>query len=203
MAANLIGLCGLARSGKTTAAEYFVSRGLIRLSFSAPIKVMLRCIGLSEREILGDLKDVPCDALLGHTPRHAMQTLGTDWGRKMIGEDIWANIGIMRASMVLSGIERDPSLSGCRGVVFDDVRFRNEVEAIKALGGLVIRIERGGMVAGQHESEAGVKDLDADAVIRNDGDLQRLYEQCEFFLSTEAAKCRAPNWQSFAPRGTM
>lgn len=64
-------------------------------------------------------------------------------------------------------------------IVADDVRFAEEAAAIRALGGLVVRIERPGAgldgAAAAHPSEAGGVGP-VDVVIVNDGDLPRLFD---------------------------
>ncbi|MDX2308096.1 MAG: hypothetical protein NW216_07655 [Hyphomicrobium sp.] len=60
-----------------------------------------------------------------------------------------------------------------RAVIADDVRFPNEAAAVRALGGIVIRIERPGLVAAAaHTSERGV--VEADVTILNDGNRAQL-----------------------------
>jgi hypothetical protein len=81
-AARLIALTGYAGSGKSTLADILAcEHGFTVVKFAGPLKAMLRALGLDEREIEGDLKEQPCQLLAGHTPRRAMQTLGTEWGR--------------------------------------------------------------------------------------------------------------------------
>ncbi len=46
----------------------------------------------TEDKIEGSLKAKPCSLLAGKTPRHAMQTLGTEWGRNCIGDGFWINL---------------------------------------------------------------------------------------------------------------
>src|SRR5690606_14973273 len=62
-----------------------------------------------------------------------------------------------------------------------DVRFINEVEALKSLGAVVVRVERPGSglqgAAGQHASETELADLQADYTIENGGTLEDLAEQ--------------------------
>lgn len=99
----------------------------------AGVKAMMRCLGLGDREIEGDLKEKPHPVLCGKSPRHAMQTLGTDWGRDRIGRDLWVNAGIEATHRAL-----DQGGS----VVIDDCRFENEGEAVRALGGEIIQIRR-------------------------------------------------------------
>lgn len=49
-------------------------------------KDMLSALRLSQEELHGPpaIRDSPSARLSGRSPRYAMQTLGTDWGRRMI-----------------------------------------------------------------------------------------------------------------------
>jgi hypothetical protein len=152
---RIVGLTGLAGSGKSTAAEYLERQhGYVRLRFAAPLKNALRRMlqdalvddHTIERMIEGDLKEVPQPVLLGKTPRHAMQRLGTEWGRHCIGEAFWVNL-------LQNTIEGLPP--GTR-IVVEDVRFTNEAKMLRSLGGKIIRMEGRGGIAGSHPSEAGV-----------------------------------------------
>jgi hypothetical protein len=153
---GLVGLTGKAGSGKTTAAQVLVDAGWHRVKFAGPLKDMLRGMGLTDRHIEGDLKEVPCDLLGGQTPRYAMQTLGTEWGRGLIHPDLWIMLARQRiVTAMAAGLN----------VVVDDVRFENEAAVIRDLGGYVVGLERGDG-AGGHISEAGVA---ADLVYQNTG----------------------------------
>ena len=125
----IIGFCGPAGSGKSTAAAHLVAHyGFTRVRFAGPLKAMMRALGCSEREVDGDLKETPCALLGGRTPRQAMQWLGTEWGREMIAGDLWLRAWAVEAE------QHDH-------VVCDDVRFPNEEAAIRARGGIIVRIE--------------------------------------------------------------
>ena len=164
--AKLIGITGRAGSGKTAAAKDFVARGYERLRFADPIKQMARALGLSEAQVDGGEKEVPVAYLCGRTPRYILQTLGTEWGRDLIGRTLWVDLLKWRAMDLLS---RDYD------VVVDDVRFENEAEAIKRLGGTVIRIVRPVLVNGMgHRSESEIGALRVDHEILNDGTLDEL-----------------------------
>lgn len=164
----VIGLCGYAGAGKTTAASVLVrNHGYTRLRYAAPIKAAVAAIiaagsgdsGYARRCVDGDLKERPCAELGGATPRVAMQTLGTEWGRRYLGELAWLNIMQMRAGALLAEGRR---------IVIDDVRFDDEARQVKRLGGPVLLVQRADVVRrSAHKSE----DLPPyDAVIRNDGD---------------------------------
>ena len=154
----VIALTGPAGSGKSTAARHLVNaHGYALVKFAGPLKSMMRMVGLSDREIEGDLKEEPSAVLCGRTPRYAMQTLGTEWGRDIIGPDFWANVWFEVAAEVLD--------QGGR-VVCDDCRFDNEAEAVRKLGGLVLSLHGRGGIEGDHASEAG--GVKADFSICND-----------------------------------
>ncbi len=131
---DLIAFTGHANCGKSTAAKMLVNQhGYTLVKFAGPLKQMLYAIGLTTAEIEGDLKEQPCLLLGGHTPRYAMQTLGTEWGRKLISPNLWVNVAMDGVHAVLD--------QGGK-VVIDDCRFPNEVEAIRLAGGTVVRIVR-------------------------------------------------------------
>lgn len=191
MSLCVIGLTGLAASGKSTVSDRLRREwGAHVRPFAGPLKRMLR--GFLEdqgveplaarRMTSGDLKEVPADCLAGQTPRRAMQRLGTEWGRGL-GETLW--IDAWRRSIEASDF--DAAVDGSTVlVVADDVRFHNEVDAIRALGGIIVRIDRPGAglagTSGDHESETA--DLgDPDMVIANDGDLDHLAAQVDAIAS--------------------
>ncbi|WP_298357495.1 deoxynucleotide monophosphate kinase [Rhodoblastus sp.] len=148
-APRLIGLCGAAGSGKSFAAAHLEdAHDFNRLRFAAPLKKMLRALGLTEAEIEGERKEQPCGLLCGKTPRQAMQWLGTEWGRKLIGAEFWVNAW---------GELADDLLANQCAIAVEDVRFANEAAAIWKRGGLLVRIDRAGAgsaSAAGHESEA-------------------------------------------------
>jgi hypothetical protein len=92
--------------------------------------------------------------------RRFLQELGTG-ARQVFGEDFWVK-------QAVEGI-------GKANVVFSDVRFHSEVDAVHALGGKLIRIDRPGRVAEGHISETALSNFDGwDAVIQNTGTVQDL-----------------------------
>ncbi len=156
----LIGLCGPKECGKSTVSKDLArlllglkphqqlhpSQSVRRLRFAGAVKAMLRALGLSEAQVDGDKKETPSELLGGKTPREAMQSLGTEWGRDLVSPDLWCN-----ATMQLVDDSPDDV------IVIDDVRFDNEAAAIRARGGYVIEIFRAGTsYNSEHASEAGL-----------------------------------------------
>jgi len=165
----LIGFIGPIGCGKTTAQKRLQeSFGFARVRFAGPLKEMMRALGLTEAEIEGARKEKPCALLGGQTPRHAMQTLGTEWGRGLIAPDIWINA--WRAAV---------DASNAIGVVADDCRFPNEAAAIRALGGKIVRISgRAGETATPAHASEG-QSIAADLEITNNGDLAGFFAQVD------------------------
>ena len=157
----LIGITGLAGSGKSEAAAILERRGFTRISFATPLKRMIAVI-CDETDKLATPP-----ILCGRTLRYCYQTLGTEWGRMLVGEKLWTNIAMTAADAV------------GWSVVIDDVRFGNEAEAIIDNGGFVWRISRPGLVRMGHASEAGVPDELIAAEIDNSGSIADLEQQLE------------------------
>lgn len=167
---TLIAFTGLAGSGKSTAALHLVNvHGFERIRFAGPLKAMMAALGLTPEQIDGSEKETPCDLLDGRTPRYAMQTIGTEWGRDLIAPDLW--IRAWQAALPATG-----------NVVVDDCRFPNEARAVEAAGGLLVRIVRDGAGAGAagHASEA--HDLPAYRIVCNNGTVTDLYRRIDALL---------------------
>lgn len=176
----LIGITGLKRSGKDTAADHLVNPiGFQRTRFAEPLKMMLMQLyhtaGLSIDEALerieGSLKETPDPILCGRTPRHAMQTLGTEW-RDLIGKHLWTGIWMNRVKELLA--------EG-KNVVVTDCRFHHEAEAIRYLGGHIIQIYRPDLPKSwdAHVSEQEMMQIIPDITIINNGSIADLHHKIE------------------------
>ncbi len=179
---TILALTGLAGSGKSTAAAHLVNaHGFARVRFAGPLKDMMRALGLTDAEIDGDRKELPCALLGGKTPRHAMQTVGTEWGRNLIDPDLWIRAWQAAVARLPAG----------QPVVVDDCRFPNEAAAVRAAGGALVRIERtaGGTIS-LHSSEG--QDLGEAIRVRNDGPIVALYMQLDELLLDQVAVGDAP-----------
>jgi hypothetical protein len=182
---SLVAFTGRIRHGKTAAGRFLIDQhGFDRVSFADPLKVMLMTLGVTREQLYHqDFKEKPCEKLCGRTPRHAMQTIGTDWGRKMIHPDLWVEAA--RRQM------REQMTQG-KKLVIDDLRFDNEAQVVHDLGGVVIKIERPGVdpatawwqvlvnwLRGSrpHASERGISPALVTATVPNDGSLHQLYDR--------------------------
>ena len=118
---------------------------------------------------------LPDSDLVKVTPRMIMQLLGTEGGRVAIHPNIWVNTLI------------DKYKSGMRWFI-SDCRFPNEADAVKAKGGLVIRIERPNQITTadgkhMHPSETSLDNYEGfDHVFINDGSIEDLVKKVEEWL---------------------
>lgn len=163
---QLIGLVGVARAGKDTVADFLHQyRQFCRRAFADPLKdTAATLFGLPlDAFYLGD-REQP-DPFWGISPREMLQKLGTESVRNVFGEDFW----IRRMEL---------SLPPGESVVITDVRFPNEVAAVRRWGGTIWGIRRPGVApVSPHISERmAAEDLDAvcDRVLMNDGSLDDL-----------------------------
>lgn len=98
-----------------------------------------------------------------NTPRSLMQSLGTEFGRNMIHPNIWVNAtfadyqpnGAPYNSLgdVFDDLKLFPSETKMPNWVISDVRFLNEIKAIKNRGGILIRVDRDSDSKDSHVSE--------------------------------------------------
>jgi deoxynucleotide monophosphate kinase-like protein len=176
---KMIAFVGLRRSGKDTAALALVNQGWKLVKFADALKGMLRYyldyVGVHpeviEELIEGSRKEEPNDNFCGKSCRWAMQSLGTEWGRNLIGDDLW-----VRATMSRAWQYQNTAISDCR--------FPNEAEAIHQNGGKIIRIERAGLIADSHPSEAGIATLPYDFSLVNDGTVDELQQKVLQLISS-------------------
>lgn len=175
----LIAVTGQKGSGKDTFAQVLVREfDFVHTRFADPLKNMLRTLfsdcGVDPEDYIeGPYKDAPCDTLCGKTPRHAMQTLGTEW-RDMIDRKLWSNLWAKRAEVFLKqGLP----------VVVTDCRFIHEAARVRSLGGYIIRVERPmHRTDDLHISETEMNLIDADVTILNDGTIGRLHQKAREIL---------------------
>lgn len=132
------------------------------------------------------------------TPRKLLQLIGTDCGRNIIHPNIWVNATMSEYKDIVEE-KRGDNLAWVNtpNWLITDVRFPNEVKAIKDRGGMVIRVSRPySTVVGQgnglqatfsqdqfHESEIALDNYkEFDCLISNEGSISSLIEMVETFL---------------------
>lgn len=172
---KIIGLHGLARSGKDTLAAYLVEHhGFVRIGLADPLRKFVSDItGIPLEELMdGPAKETPIEWLNQKSPRVLMQTLGTEWGRDMVDPEMWLKV----AHQAVRRARQD----GAPGVVIPDIRFDNEAAFVKTFGGEVFKVVRESAApVSAHVSEAGVAPWLIDGVVDNNGPLSALAHAAE------------------------
>lgn len=207
----IIGICGLIGAGKDTAADYLVGfHGFRRDSFASTLKDAVAAVFGWDRELLEgrtpearawrERVDPWWAERLGMpnlTPRWILQYWGTDVIRNHFHDDIW--IAALESRLARRSDH----------TVISDVRFPNEVLAIKAQGGKVIWIQRGSIPhwyelaaranggdtkaqewldkEGIHSSEYSWAGTEFDQIVVNNDSIDRLYSQIKSLVQEDLA----------------
>ena len=141
----IIGICGLIGSGKGTVADFLVEqRGFTKISFADRLKDGVASVFGWDREMLeGNTEDSRAwrekvdpywSTETGHpiTPRLVLQLFGTDCMRNGFYDGVWV-------SLVKKQLLDNPD----KDFVIPDVRFENEAEMIRSIGGQLWHVKRG------------------------------------------------------------
>lgn len=150
---KIIGVCGLKGSGKDTIGDIICKNddSFVKMSFADTLKDITAILMGWDRKLLqGDTiesrewrekaDDYWSDAFGKMiTPRIILQQLGTEVLRNHFLQSIWVD------SLKKKIINSD------KNIVITDVRFPNEIDMIKELGGTIYRVERGELPKWYHE----------------------------------------------------
>lgn len=202
---RIIGIVGFIGSGKDTVADFLVENyGYTRDSFAAPLKDAAASVFGWDRALLegstpesrswrNQIDSWWANRLgIPHiTPRWVLQHWGTEVLREGFHDDIW-----------IASLERR-FIQSKNDIVISDVRFPNEMQAIRNVGGTLIRVVRGPeptwfaqaicantnqdtslqqsanqalIELGIHASERAWVGLPVDYTVSNSGTIQELYE---------------------------
>lgn len=190
----LIGIYSPApRCGKTTLAGLLVrDHGYTCMSFADPLRAVLRTLlqqfNVSDTRIDSYLKNkeeiIP---ELGVSMRYLLRTFGTEWGRNFVDENIWTNCMQSRIT----------PYDAPAYVVIDDLRFEDEFDFIKRLGGSTWRLSNKrvsvpvrqrwwqkllGIKPKLHRSDCGLEHRNFDVYVSNDDSIADLSDTLELIL---------------------
>jgi hypothetical protein len=193
---NIMGISGLAGSGKDTVSDFFTANyGVVKIAFADPIKIFAKQMwDFSHNQLFGpsQYRTQP-DERYKHseteflTSRHVLQGLGT--AGRALEQDVWARYGVDMAKKLLTPGHRysqgkvvsDVDSPEVKAVIITDARFINELRYIKQAGGILIRVVRPGSGLpgeyGKHQSEtemATINDSEFNYIINNTGTLEDL-----------------------------
>jgi hypothetical protein len=165
---RLVGLSGYSGVGKDAVAEILIrERGYTRVSFAAPLR--MAALGVDPyilpagQRLSRIIQEIGWDEAKRRYPevRRFLQRLGTEGGREIHGHDCWIKIAREKINQIPGPI------------VITDVRFPNEADMIRKLGGDVWRVNRPGVgPVNSHISDSF--QFSVDFTLENDGDMEHL-----------------------------
>jgi len=171
---QIIGLVGLKQVGKSTVASHLEEKhGFVRHNFKDALVEEIKQNFPDLLKLLSELYELTIDELFEVKPplmRALMQNYGTEVRR---GDDpqYW--------------IKRWEEKLGDSNTVVDDVRFKNEADAVKSKYGTVVRLTRPDIIPGDgHDSETEGLSIEDDYEIHsNKGSHDSLYEMVDDVLN--------------------
>lgn len=188
----ILGLTGHAKSGKDTGAydliEFLRSDGINakKIAFADPIRKIGTIFGFTSQQMSDqNLKETFCNPNFPLvTPRKFMQLVGSEMFRNNLDKDCWVKVTSTTLNREIEEakgfLDRFANLYPDDGKIYpnsviliSDVRFPNEVEMIRLLGGKIVKISRPSLTTGgagwmKHESEKYIDQIDADISLVND-----------------------------------
>lgn len=174
---KLIGISGLAHTGKDTLANFLKEKRkeIVIESFATPIKeIMVNYFGFTREQVYDQILKEIEDKFWNITPRKLMQLIGTEMFRKNFRYDVWVKVFEKK-------ILNNPN----NFFVVADVRFNNEAEMVIRNNGIVIKILRNSdnVVNMSHESEKGIDENLVHIFLDNNGDLNDLKKNANIILN--------------------
>jgi hypothetical protein len=165
--------------GKTTVAKYIATMwGFKHMSFADPLRAIIHTLyrqaGISTPMIKYYMHNKEGKETLipefGKTYRYMIRTLGTEWGRDMIDENMWTNILVNR-------VRRAKANPNTKFIV-DDTRFKSEWNTTRYNFNAElweVRNENLEIVHTEHRSEGELHTTPKNVLIKNNGTLVDLY----------------------------
>lgn len=184
----IIGLVGRRGTGKSAAAAYLCKEfDAVELTFAQPLRDIAEIFGFTDAEIYGVQADKERKNAIWQVSFRDFATIcGTELFRNALPEhlptmqDCWVQILERRITQQLTR-EVPPEI-----IVVSDVRFENEAQMIKKLGGYLVRINRKTALDtdqhAQHASETEQTDIEVDHSIDNTETLAVLHRELALYV---------------------
>lgn len=172
----IISLTGESGTGKSTLAKWLrESKGFVEVSFADPLKQCGLAMGFTQSQMYGTQQErLVINPLWGISGREFLQRFG-DMGRASFpvffptlhvphGSKLWIEIGLSKVKeLVAQG----------KNVVVSDTRYKGEADALRAVGGVCVRVDRTDRPEeaklpdhlATHSSETELRELVCDHVI--------------------------------------
>lgn len=200
--------------GKDTLAEYLINDyGFVRISYAESLyREVAEAFGVTVAFLANrETKETPLAALclancreagfvtqmlalypedgtealsMPRSPRWVLQNWGTEYRRRLFGDTYWLD----RVDSKIAAV------AGC-DIVITDVRFPNEIEHVKTMGGVLVRVRRVELEeqvkdspAVQHASQTEIRNYKADfEVFNSEGRPEEMFDSLRDTLLLKAS----------------
>tara|TARA_B100000524_G_C23590689_1_gene348910 strand:- start:49 stop:669 length:621 start_codon:yes stop_codon:yes gene_type:complete len=192
----IIGICGYKGSGKDTLADFLVNNeNYIKIAFADFIRnALMKLFDWDESDFNPDKKELK-DPYWGVTPRKMCQEIGTEFLRyhckdfistefKLPNGEVYnGTFHIKRINKeIIKLLEIDPK----GNIIFSDIRFQDELDYIKKLGGFIIRVSRNNISTNEfsnHISEKNILELkNVDFEIENNDTVLEFFKRIRVMI---------------------
>lgn len=172
---NLVCIIGNIGVGKSTVAEIFKQNDYVDLTFADPVKQIGLILGFEHNELYGSQEDkLKINDFWGVSGREFMQKFATNLMRNELPKHINMNMNNKTIWVRLCQKKIIDLLNENKKIIVSDGRFIDEINMIKEMGGIIIKIIRNNNYDIHHESESYISKLNADIEIENNGDIADL-----------------------------
>lgn len=195
----IIGVTGKKRSGKDTVANYLVdSWGFKRYGFADPMKKMVKEAFLWDDERVDGSEKETIDPRWGISPRQALQHIGTEYAqyslpdnfpefKKLINRKLWVKRFKFWYEKEINETNKynlKHNFNTTLDVVVSDVRFLHEVQELKGMGGIILRVNRpeANNAEDPHPSETEMDSIKPHFTLDNEGTFNVLYKKIDQVL---------------------
>lgn len=182
---KLIGILGKKRSGKDSSGNYMIAKyNYTRYAFADPIKDIIKIMFDFNTKQLNEDKEI-IDERWNISPREILQKFGTDICRNDLKEYI-PNIKLDNETLWIKLFRFFYEKNKDKDIVVTDVRFLDEINIIKSLGGKIIKINRNNVLYDSHSSECNIDNYSKDLIdyhIDNNYTYDDLYSQIDTLLN--------------------
>ncbi len=187
----IIGICGYKGSGKDTLADFLVKdENYIKIAFADFIRnALMKLFDWDESNFTPEKKEVK-DPYWGVTPRKMCQEIGTEFLRfhckdfistefKLPNGEIYnGTFHIKRINQeIIKLLEVNPN----ENIIFSDIRFQDELDYIKKLGGFIVKVSRNNISNNEfsnHISEKNILELkNVDFEIKNNDTIVEFFKK--------------------------
>jgi hypothetical protein len=161
---KIMGFSGQAGAGKDTSARIVLQHITgSSMAFADPLRnAAAAMFGLTDEQMSDRILKEQVIPRWNKSPRQILQLLGTEAGRDLFGNDLWCKRAEVTVDWLVYMDRLEPAARDV--LLFTDVRFADEAEWIRSMGGVVIDVSRPALKAVGIDGHRSAVPLPADCI---------------------------------------